>query len=691
MRFASPLHFLRRSVYTLCASLLCVVLATPLDAQDIDKMDIKDLDALSFDALLDIDLLQVASKKPLSKKEIPGTVTLIKREEILNAGARDMIDVLRLVPGFEFGVDVLGMTGMATRGIWGHEGKILCMIDGMQMNETLFATTVLGNRIPLDLIERIEIIRGPGSSFYGGFAELAVINIITRAAGDMNGLQASAYAGQMAGGYARQNLTLSFGKKFGDVGITASAFLGRANRSDQPFTALDSTSFPMLGNNTMQPLNINLGLTYGGLKTRVLVERYASQNRSVNGVIVNGNSINTDFATFLADATYDIKLAEKLTLTPRLSYTQHTPWQVTDVRTFDSNSTAFGSFYDKTASRLLGSLTLSGDITSNLFLTVGAEGFVDNARASDKYKDGWFNIVRNAQGEITSASQSVSYWNVGGYVQALWTNDIVNVNAGLRFDKYSAVDRAAFVPWLGLTKVVGDFNFKLLFGQNFRAPCIENIRANPRILPETTTALELQIGYQIRYNMFLSANIFDVSIASPIVFGSIDNQDNYFNFPRTGSRGVEVEYLVKEFWGYVNLNYSFYTANRNEVENYQTPNTAQLLGLAQHKATLNASIRAFDDNFTINPSFTYLSPRMGFVGTDASGSALYKEYAAVALVNLFLQYKNLLTKGLDVGLGVYDALGANYQFIQPYNSGHAPLPGPSREFVLRVNYLLSFN
>jgi outer membrane cobalamin receptor len=671
--------------------LLCVAFAAPLRAQDLDKIDIKDLDALSFDALLDIDLLQVASKKPLSKKEVPGTVTLIKREEILNSGARDMIDVLRLVPGFEFGVDVLGVTGLATRGIWGHEGKILCMIDGMQMNETLFATTVLGNRIPLDLIERIEIIRGPGSSFYGGFAELAVINIITRAAGDMNGLQASAYAGQMAGAYGRQNLTLSFGKKFGEVGVTASAFVGRTNRSDQTFTALDSIAFPMAGNNTMQPLNFNLGLTYGGLKTRVMMERYNSLNRSVYGAVVDGAPINTDFSTFLADATYDIKLADKLTLTPRVSFAQHTPWQVTDSRAFDIASAAFGLFYDKTASRLLGSLTLAGDITSDIFFTVGAESFVDNARAAESYKEGWFNIVRDAQGEITNASQTVSYWNIGAYVQALWSNPIVNVNAGLRFDKYSAVDKAAFVPWLGLTKVIGDFNFKLLFGQNFRAPCIENIRANPRILPETTTALELQIGYQLRYNMFLSANVFDVSIANPIVFGSQNNQDNYFNFSRTGSRGVELEYLVKEFWGYVNVNYSFYAANNNEVENYQTSNTAQLLGLAQHKIAANASIRAFDDNFTINPSFTYLSPRAGFVGTNASGNALYKDYTAVALMNLFLQYKNLFAKGLDVGVGVYDALGANYQFLQPYNSGHAPLPGPSREFVLRLNYLLSFN
>ena len=47
-------------------------------------------------------------------------------------------------------------------------------------------------------------------------------------------------------------------------------------------------------------------------------------------------------------------------------------------------------------------------------------------------------------------------------------------------------------------------------------------------------------------------------------------------------------------------------------------------------------------------------------------------------------------KGLSVGLGVYDALNQKFKFIQPYNGGHAPLPGPSREIIFRLHYNLQF-
>ena len=47
-------------------------------------------------------------------------------------------------------------------------------------------------------------------------------------------------------------------------------------------------------------------------------------------------------------------------------------------------------------------------------------------------------------------------------------------------------------------------------------------------------------------------------------------------------------------------------------------------------------------------------------------------------------------KGLTVGLGVYDALNQKFKFIQPYDGGHAPLPGPSREIIFRLNYHLNF-
>src|SRR5689334_12368285 len=118
------------------------------------------------------------SAQKLSSRETPGIISVITAEEIQNSGARDMIDVLRLVPGFDVLQDLQFVMGMGLRGNWANEGKVLVLLDGQPLNELLYQSVALGNRLPVDAIERIEIIRGPGSAIYGGSAEYGVINIV---------------------------------------------------------------------------------------------------------------------------------------------------------------------------------------------------------------------------------------------------------------------------------------------------------------------------------------------------------------------------------------------------------------------------------------------------------------------------------------------------------------------------------
>ena len=73
---------------------------------------------------------QVASFAITRLTDSPAVVTAVSAEEIRSSGARDLMDVLLLVPGFFFGVDVQGNIGPGFRGLWGVEGKILLLIDG---------------------------------------------------------------------------------------------------------------------------------------------------------------------------------------------------------------------------------------------------------------------------------------------------------------------------------------------------------------------------------------------------------------------------------------------------------------------------------------------------------------------------------------------------------------------------------
>jgi outer membrane receptor for ferrienterochelin and colicin len=116
---------------------------------------------------------------------IPATVTVYTREDIDRLGARNILDLLRITPGFvELGDNNERMVG--TRGSSGTTLQdILFLINGHRISDVLTNTNA-PDWISLDYVEQIELMRGPGSALYGGSAFSGVVNIITRNGGYKN-------------------------------------------------------------------------------------------------------------------------------------------------------------------------------------------------------------------------------------------------------------------------------------------------------------------------------------------------------------------------------------------------------------------------------------------------------------------------------------------------------------------------
>lgn len=144
--------------------------------------------------------------QPLS--ETPGAVTIINRETIRRSGARELVDVLRLVPGYL----VSGHNGAHPTAAYHapldeYGVRNLVLIDG----RTVYSTYFLGGThngmtgVMLEDIERIEVLRGSNSAAYGANALFGVINIVTRHAADTHGAEVSVTGGEGAIGdnYAR--------------------------------------------------------------------------------------------------------------------------------------------------------------------------------------------------------------------------------------------------------------------------------------------------------------------------------------------------------------------------------------------------------------------------------------------------------------------------------------------------------
>ena len=177
------------------------------------KDDIADLTNMSIEELMNVTVYG-ASKFEQKVTNAPSFVTIVTADEIKKLGYRTLADILRGVSGFVITND-RNYTYAAVRGLGvtgDYNSRILILIDQHRINDNIYNSAFLGNDFILDVdtIEKVEIIRGPGSALYGSNAFFAVINIITRKGGNVKGFEVSDSAGTFESYKGR----LTLGNKF---------------------------------------------------------------------------------------------------------------------------------------------------------------------------------------------------------------------------------------------------------------------------------------------------------------------------------------------------------------------------------------------------------------------------------------------------------------------------------------------
>ena len=626
---------------------------------------------LSLEELMNIPLS--VSKSDLTLRETPSVTSVITREEIRNMGARDLMDVLNQVPGFTFGLDVQNVVGLGTRGNWGHEGKILLLIDGQEMNEILFSSTQFGQHYDINNIDRIEIIRGPGSSIYGGYAELGVINVITRSGAQQKGVSADVLYGTTGEANSRMNVGLSLGNATEKVEYSISAYGGTGVRSDQVYTDIYGQTADLTKNSDLKPLMINAGIKAGGFSSRIIYDQYSIETIDQFDAILNPNDPDKiEFKQLFAEAKYEWKLNEKMTLTPRINFKDGSPWGTAE-------NAAVPYLVD--SRRISPSVNFGWSLSSNTNIVAGVDSYFDNAEYTGSAEPDYFGDL--------SEDNTISFNNVGVFIQAVLKTEVVNITLGSRYDTHSQFGDA-FSPRVGLTKAFDKFHFKALYSRAFRSPALENLSYNPEVTPEKTGVAELELGYKLNSTMFITGNVFHIQINDPIVYFVDANNPvgTYDNFSKAGSAGFELDYRIKSDWGYLSVNYSYYSAKGiNSVPYYTVPtDEGRVLAMPGSRLNTNASIK-LGSGFSINPSLSLLGKRYAVTGIGTTTDYTIGELDAEFFANVYLRY---VMKNLELGVGVYDILDEGQKFVQPFASGHAVLPGVGREFSVRAAYTLPF-
>jgi outer membrane receptor for ferrienterochelin and colicins len=197
--------------------------ANDSQSQSEKKAKLEKLLLLSLEDLLEVKV-GVASRQEELLKDAPSSVMVFTYEELRNMGIRTVEELLNYVPGMQTSKAINGgSTVVISRGFLSIEGAtILFLINGQRMNDHYLANVFGANPlINIENIERLEIIRGPGSALYGSNAFLGVINIITNRTrnkisaeiGTNNSYRASVSANEKINGFKLSGFASVYGDK----------------------------------------------------------------------------------------------------------------------------------------------------------------------------------------------------------------------------------------------------------------------------------------------------------------------------------------------------------------------------------------------------------------------------------------------------------------------------------------------
>lgn len=607
----------------------------------------------------------VASKKSLSSRETPSIVTVVTGEDIAASGARDLVDVLRSVPGFVVATDVQGVLSLGVRGMWAQEGKVLLMVDGQEMNEIFYSGLALGPHIPLEHVKQIEIIRGPGSALYGGTAELAVINVVTRSE---PGLEASASYGRQESADGRRSLSGLAGVRRGEGTASLGLLASDGILSDRIYTDSAGTRYSLADASPRRALYANAAWQSPTWQARLLMDQFHTHQRDSFDRAMPV-PVRTDFNNYFGDLRRVFRPAAGWSVTPHVKVRRQIPWKMTDPE----------NYWYKTGDRLAGGLTATRDAGGAAALTLGGEYFEDRARVRKA-------LPGHPEDNLFSDGQEKSsHYNAASFFEAVVRAPWAVFTAGGRFERNSRFG-SVFVPRFGLTKAWKQLHLKALHSQAYRAPAIMNYDLNPDIKPERTRSAEFEAGWRWSDRAATTLNVFDIVMKDPIIYTVTNAGESYLTGGRTGSRGLEATHAVRAAGGSsASVSYSYQAPHDNRVASYAVAGRdGYLLGMPAHKAAGTFIWRAAR-SWTLSPSFEVLGRRHAFQYDPVLGAMTLQKLPVETQAHLAVTWLDP-APGVSLQMTVHNAFDAKVSLPQPYAAGHPPLFGPGREWGLRLNY-----
>lgn len=615
-----------------------------------------------------------ASKHLQSAEDAPSSVTVITADEIAKHGYRTLADVLQTVRGFFVTYDrnysSLGVRGFARPGDFNT--RILLLVDGHRLNDNIYDEAMIGTEFPIDidLIERIEIIRGPVSSLYGSNALFAVINIITRHGHDLKGLELSAEAGSFNTYQGRA----SYGKRLQEIEYMISGtFYGSRGHNQLFFPAFNT---PETNNGIASHADddqVGSSLATVSFKDFTLQAAYGTREKGIPtgayGVLFDNPGTRTTDSHGYVDLRYQHTFANSWDILARTFYDRYT-YQGTYIYSSSTNPSEISPNFDYADGKWWGAeLQVTKTVLSRNRVTAGGE-YRDNFRQDQS------NYQINPYALYLDDRRSSFVGAV--YLQdELTISKALTLNAGFRYDYYDRNDastdpRAALIyrPW-------SQTAFKFIYGEAFRIPNVYELYysvapnlPNPSLKPEKVRSTEVVWEQGLKKNLWFSTSAFYDWINGLITAEPVGDQQIFGNLQDVKSAGLELEVrgqLPRGLEG--TASYSFQQTKDRASNQFLSNSPRNLIKLSLTQPFLHKKLFAsFDAQY-----------RSRIQSLD-SGTV-----SPFTVVNATLLGRNI-GKHLDLSGSIYNLLDKSY-FDPPSSANlQMPIQQDGRSFRIKLTW-----
>ncbi len=530
------------------------------------------------------EIVVTGTRTPHTLKDVPVETILITRTEIERSNAQTVTDILKNVPGLNSsGVDdVFGGTSARVRlqGLSFNDGYGLILIDGQRLHGSAQSGShgeyAVGlNQIPVAMIERIEVVKGPGSVLYGSDAMAGVINIITKKTPKETVAGASA--------------------SYGWYDIKEQVVDGKTTRPSDDGHHRNLAEYSMYFGDSPHE-KVGYLVTYSYEKT---------ENIGIN-------PIPTDRHSFMAKT--DIKLTDDLGA-----------WLKGEASTFDREGTgpatedsyrvAAGTSWqpsDKHAVEVKGYHYLddftAASTSSDRYGTIG----YDQAEAQYTLKFGKIQAItigtefqrqgidyrmnnKNANlNTTTNVNEDVDTWSLFAQDEVILL-DVLTIIPGVRYDEHSTFGDS-FNPKLGMMyKLFASTIFRGSVGRAFKSPTIRQlyydvpfyhspfwVQSNPDLEPETSIGYSAGVEQwfwdsRISLNLGLFRNDIENMVVSETTGRTFNGQPLhvYRNVDEAMTQGIDVGaklLLTKDLTFNVGYTYTETEDKENGLELTYSPN-----------------------------------------------------------------------------------------------------------------------